>query len=205
MAVQDYFNARATFDTGSGEAVLYRLDALEKRAWPTSTGCPIRSKCCWKPRCARPTASRSPRRRWRPSPTGARRRPARSRFPSSRRVSCLQDFTGVPSVVDLAALRSAMAAHGRRSQEGQPAGAGRSGHRPLRAGRPLRQPLRPLLQRRARVRAQPRALRVPQVGPAGLRQLPRGAAGHRHRAPGQPGVPGQGRATAAGERQRHGT
>ena len=30
MAVQDYFGARDTFDTGSGEAVLYRLSALEQ-------------------------------------------------------------------------------------------------------------------------------------------------------------------------------
>jgi aconitate hydratase len=31
MAVQDFFNAKDTFDTGSGEAVLYRLDALQKQ------------------------------------------------------------------------------------------------------------------------------------------------------------------------------
>ena len=45
-------------------------------------------------------------------------------------------------------------------------------------------------QRRARVRAQPRALRVPALGPDGVRQLPRGAARHRHLPPGQPRVPG---------------
>ena len=43
---------------------------------------------------------------------------------------------------------------------------------------------------RARVRAQPRALRVPALGPAGVRQLPGRAARHRHRPPGQPRVPG---------------
>ena len=37
-------------------------------------------------------------------------------------------------------------------------------------------------QRRARVRAQPRALRLPALGPEGVRQLPRRAARHRHRA-----------------------
>ncbi len=41
-----------------------------------------------------------------------------------------------------------------------------------------------------RVRAQPRALRVPALGPERVRQLPRGAAGDRHRAPGEPRVPG---------------
>ena len=45
-------------------------------------------------------------------------------------------------------------------------------------------------ERRAGVRAQPRALRLPPLGPAGVRQLPRRPARHRHRAPGQPGIPG---------------
>ena len=44
-------------------------------------------------------------------------------------------------------------------------------------------------QRRARVRAQPRALRVPALGPGRVRQLQGRAAGHRHRPPGQPRVP----------------
>ena len=44
-------------------------------------------------------------------------------------------------------------------------------------------------QRRARVRAQPRALRVPALGPERVRQLQGRAAEHRHRPPGQPRVP----------------
>ncbi len=47
----------------------------------------------------------------------------------------LQDFTGVPAVVDLAAMRSAMVPLGRRSQQDQPADSGGSGDRPLGAGR----------------------------------------------------------------------
>ena len=31
MATQDYFNAKDTFDTGSGPAVIYRLSALEEQ------------------------------------------------------------------------------------------------------------------------------------------------------------------------------
>ena len=50
----------------------------------------------------------------------------------------LQDFTGVPCVVDLAAMRDAMKAHGRRPDEDQPAAARRTGHRPLGAGGRLR-------------------------------------------------------------------
>jgi aconitate hydratase len=89
--------------------------------------------------------------------------PAEVNFIPARVV--LQDFTGVPCVVDLAALRNAMQAPRRRPEEGQPlvpvdlvidhsvqvdffGAAGASS----------------LQRRKARVRAQPRALRVPQVG-----------------------------------------
>ena len=44
-------------------------------------------------------------------------------------------------------------------------------------------------ERRARVRAQQGALRVPALGPERVPQLPRRAARHRHRPPGQPRVP----------------
>ena len=50
----------------------------------------------------------------------------------------MQDFTGVPAVVDLAAMRDAMNAR-RRSEEDQSAGAGRSRHRSLGDGGFLRQ------------------------------------------------------------------
>jgi aconitase A len=42
----------------------------------------------------------------------------------------MQDFTGVPAVVDLAAMRDAMQSLG-GDPKNQPALAGRSGHRPL--------------------------------------------------------------------------
>ena len=44
-------------------------------------------------------------------------------------------------------------------------------------------------ERRARIRAQRRALPLPALGPVGLRQFPRRAAGHRHLPPGQPRIP----------------
>ena len=103
----------------------------------------------------------------------------------------LQDFTGVPCVVDLAAMRDAMKRLGGDPKKINPLvpcdlvidhsvqvddfGIGDALHD----------------QRRARVRAQQRALRVPEVGPAVAQQLPRRAAGDRHRAPGQPRVPRQ--------------
>ena len=41
---------------------------------------------------------------------------------------------------------------------------------------------------------QPRTLSVSEMGRAGVRHLQRGAAGHRHRAPGESGIPREGRA-----------
>ena len=50
----------------------------------------------------------------------------------------LQDFTGVPAVVDLAAMRDAMAALGGDPARINPLVPGGPGHRPLGPGRPLR-------------------------------------------------------------------
>ena len=61
----------------------------------------------------------------------------------------LQDFTGVPCVVDLAAMRDAVAEMGGDPIAHQSAGAGRPGDRPLGAGRPVRQRGRVPDQRRA--------------------------------------------------------
>ena len=50
----------------------------------------------------------------------------------------MQDFTGVPCVVDLATMREAVDRAGRRRVADQPAGPGRAGHRPLGHRRRLR-------------------------------------------------------------------
>ena len=50
----------------------------------------------------------------------------------------LQDFTGVPAVVDLAAMRDGIARLGGDPEPRQPAAAGRARHRSLGAGRLLR-------------------------------------------------------------------
>ena len=93
---------------------------------------------------------------------------------------------------------------GRRSISRQSAGACRPGDRPQRAGRPVRLRVRLRRQRRARVRAQWRALRPAALGAAGLRQLPGRAARDGDRAPGQPGVPGRRGDRAARSRRRAG-
>ena len=112
----------------------------------------------------------------------------------------LQDFTGVPLLADLAAMRSVAREHGQGREVDRAAGAGRPGGRPLGHDRLLRHAEGARPEHEARVPAQPRALPVHEVGHAGLRHLRRRAAGLRHRPPGQPRVPGarrpQGRPTA---------
>ena len=83
----------------------------------------------------------------------------------------MQDFTGVPCVVDLATMREAMAELGGDPTQDQPARPCRAGHRPLRHRRRLRHARGLRAQRRDRVRAQPRALPVPALGPGRVRRL----------------------------------
>ena len=88
----------------------------------------------------------------------------------------MQDFTGVPAVVDLAAMRDAMKRARRRPAEDQSARPGPPRHRPQRDGRRVRHAQGVRQERRARISAQRRALRVPQVGQPGVRQFPGRAA-----------------------------
>jgi hypothetical protein len=78
-------------------------------------------------------------------------------------------------------------------QRDQPAQAGRSGDRSLGPDRRVRHQGGVPAQRRPRVPAQPRALPVPALGPAGVRQHEGRAARHRDLPPGQPRVPRPGR------------
>ncbi len=73
----------------------------------------------------------------------------------------------------------------RQSRQGQSAAAGRSGDRSFGAGRFVRHCGRVCGQCGAGVRAQPGALSVSALGAGRLRQFPRGAARHRHRASGE--------------------
>ncbi len=109
MAGQDYFGAKATFDTGSGPATLYRLAALEEQGAATISRLPFSIRVLLEaalrqadgfeitPEAVKTIAQ------WGPDTAGKVEIP----FKPARVV--LQDFTGVPSVVDLAAVRSAVA------------------------------------------------------------------------------------------------
>ena len=109
----------------------------------------------------------------------------------------MQDFTGVPAVVDLAAMRDAMVALGGDPARINPLVAGRSGHRPLGAGRCVRQSPAPS-QRNVELEFERNGERYAFLrwGSEGVRQFPRRAAGHRHLPPGQPRISGPGRLDA---------
>ena len=131
----------------------------------------------------------------------------RSRFPSSRPAWCCRISPACRCVVDLAAMRGAMKRLGGDPEEDQSAvpvdlvidhsvQVDHFGTADVARA-----------QRRPGIRAQSRALRIPALGPEGIRQFPRRAAGHRHRAPGESRISGQGRVPAtdatASRRSRH--
>ena len=103
----DPFDARDTFDTGSGEAYLYRLSALEDEGYeldhlPVSIRVLLESMLR---ECDGTMITQDDVRRFAQYDPSA---PAEEEIPFVPSRVLLQDFTGVPAVVDLAALRSAM-------------------------------------------------------------------------------------------------
>ena len=194
----DPFAARDTFDTGSGKAGIYRLSKLARRRARQH-----RRPALLDSRAARIAAAQL-----------RRLRGDRSRCESARRLECGGAGAGRNSVQ--AGPRRAARFHRRalrrrpgrdarrheaarrRSEENQPARAGRPRDRPLGASRLLQLGRRAGAQHRHGVRPQPRALRVPALGPEGVQQFPRRAAGHRHRPPGESRIPGQGRVPRQG-------
>lgn len=104
---KDPFNARDTFDTGSGSGYVYRLDALKARGFdidrlPYSIKVLLESVLrnydgfLVTEEDVKKLASYDPK------------APAKEEIPFMPARVLLQDFTGVPAVVDLAAMRSAM-------------------------------------------------------------------------------------------------
>jgi aconitate hydratase len=110
-------------------------------------------------------------------------------FPYQPARVLLQDFTGVPCIADLAALRSAMQ---------------RAGANPARIEPQIPVDLvidhsvqvdtyedtDPLPQRGNRIRAQRRALHLPALGPGRVQEVAHRAARPGHLPPGEPGIPG---------------
>ncbi|MEZ4659253.1 MAG: aconitate hydratase AcnA [Caldilineaceae bacterium] len=108
MPTQDFFQAQDTVDTGSGEAVYFRLDALEKQGVADIARLPFSIRVLLEAALRQADGFEITKEavetiaQWGPETAGKVEIP----FKPARVV--LQDFTGVPSVVDLAALRSAM-------------------------------------------------------------------------------------------------
>jgi aconitate hydratase len=108
MATQDYFNAKDTFETGSGPAIIYRISALEKMGIANVSRLPFSIKVLLEAALRQADGFEITKEavetiaKWGPETAGKVEIP----FKPARVV--LQDFTGVPSVVDLAALRNAM-------------------------------------------------------------------------------------------------
>ena len=106
---KDPFGARETFDTGSGNAYLYRLDRLADHGFGGLDRLPFSIKVLLEAvirECdGRAVTEQDVERLATYDPKG----PAREEIPFVPARVLLQDFTGVPAVVDLAALRSAVA------------------------------------------------------------------------------------------------
>ena len=193
------FDAKATLTVGGRDVEIFRLDALQSRfdvaRLPYSLKILLENLLRTEGTApSRPTTSRR-------SPRWDAQGRAEPRDRVHARARLMQDFTGVPAVVDLAAMRDAMAALGGDPAKIEPLVPGRARDRPLGPGRRVRHAPTPFaINAAARVRAQPRALRVPALGPAGVRDLQGRAAGHRHRPPGEPRVPGAGRVRRRSQR-----
>ena len=105
---QDPFGARAVFETGSGTAVMYRLNRLEEEGIGAVSRLPYSLKVILEAilrRCDGLGASAddvSDLVQWKATQPSTRELP----FAPARVL--LQDYTGLPAVADLAALRSAM-------------------------------------------------------------------------------------------------
>ena len=169
-----------------------------ERVSATSRAFPFPPRSCWKTCCATKTGKRVSADDVDYVARGAGGAETKEISFMPARV-LLQDFTGVPCVVDLAAMRDALAAMGADPSRANPLmPADLVIDHSVQVDQ-LRHERRLRLQRAARIPAQPRALHAAALGPDGVPQLPRGAARYRHRPPGEPGIPGVGglpRATA---------
>ena len=112
MSAKNTFDSRDTFDTGAGQAVIYRLSALEKHGITELERMPYSIRVLLEAALRQEdgfeiTADNVETiAKWGSETAGIAEIP----FKPARVI--LQDFTGVPSVVDLAAVREAVARMG---------------------------------------------------------------------------------------------
>ena len=119
-APKDLFGTRQTFDTGSGTGVLYSLHALRDQGFSGIDRLPYSIKVlleCALRNCDGFLVEKTDVEKLATYDPAA---PAQVEIPFMPARVLLQDFTGVPAVVDLAAMRSAMARLGGDPEEINP-------------------------------------------------------------------------------------
>jgi aconitate hydratase len=104
----DPLNARSTFDTGSGPATLYRLRALDDAGVTNTSRLPYSLRMILEALLRTCDGYEVTEADVRALATWHAARPAEQEIPFKPARVVLQDFTGVPCVVDLAAMRAAM-------------------------------------------------------------------------------------------------
>jgi aconitate hydratase len=104
----DPFSARATFDTGSGPATLFRLRALDDAGITDTSRLPYSLRMVLEALLRTCDGYEVTENDVRTLATWNAARPAEQEIPFKPARVVLQDFTGVPCVVDLAAMRAAM-------------------------------------------------------------------------------------------------
>jgi aconitate hydratase len=106
--VQDPFGARDSFDTGSGRASLYRLSKLESARLANVSRLPFSIRILLESLLRNCDGYEVTEQDVKNLATWNAAAPAEVEIPFKPARVVLQDFTGVPCVVDLAAMRSAM-------------------------------------------------------------------------------------------------
>jgi aconitate hydratase len=104
----DPFSARATFETGSGPATLYRLRALDDAGITNTSRLPYSMRMVLEALLRTCDNYEVTEADVRSLATWNAAKPAETEIPFKPARVVLQDFTGVPCVVDLAAMRAAM-------------------------------------------------------------------------------------------------
>ena len=104
---KDFFNARGTFDTGFGQATIYRLSALQKSGVANIERLPFSIKIMLESVLRNCDGYVVTEEDVRTLANYNAKSPAQVEIPFKLARVVMQDFTGVPGVVDLAAMRAA--------------------------------------------------------------------------------------------------
>ena len=196
MASQNSFNTRTPITVGGDTLNIFSLPALEKAGFPNVAPAAVLAEDpAREPAAPRGRAVRRSRRTSRRSAGwDVMCRGAEGDLPSRRRACCCRTSPASrrwsisrPCATASCRLGGDPDARSTRSSRSSSSSITRCRSTTLGSATPLE------LNAELEFAPQPRALHVPALGPGGLRQLPRRAARHRHRPPGQPRVPRAGR------------